>query len=142
MVDDFNDACLTARGDTPCPVMVLSLRAGGIGLNLTGADRVIHLDRWWNPAVEDQASDRVHRIGQQSTVFIHTLTGEATIEKAIEQIFAEKRQLAADLLGAACGDDVATLLGGSRGFLNLVDPQQFFIDRLTTAAQGGAGGLS
>jgi superfamily II DNA or RNA helicase len=79
-------------------VFLLSLRAGGTGVNLTGADYVFHLDPWWNPAVEDQASDRAHRIGQDRPVTIYRLVTEGTIEEKIFALHATKRQLADDLL--------------------------------------------
>ena len=79
-------------------LFLISLKAGGTGLNLTAADYVLHLDPWWNPAVEDQASDRAHRIGQQRPVTIYRLVTEATIEEKIVQLHAEKRDLADTLL--------------------------------------------
>ncbi|HEU5425921.1 MAG TPA: DEAD/DEAH box helicase [Actinocrinis sp.] len=82
------------------PVLLLSLRAAGFGLNLTRATHVVHYDRWWNPAVEDQASDRAHRIGQTRTVTIHTLITERTLEETIAEMHAGKR----DLAGIATGE--------------------------------------
>ncbi|MEO1261622.1 MAG: DEAD/DEAH box helicase [Bacteroidota bacterium] len=79
-------------------LFLISLKAGGFGLNLTAADYVIHLDPWWNPAVEDQASDRAHRIGQQRPVTIYRLVAENTIEEKIVKLHAEKRDLADSLL--------------------------------------------
>ncbi|GHT73978.1 SWF/SNF family helicase [Bacteroidia bacterium] len=79
-------------------LFLISLKAGGLGLNLTAADFVIHLDPWWNPAVEDQASDRAHRIGQQRPVTIYRLVAENTIEEKIIQLHATKRDLADTLL--------------------------------------------
>lgn len=79
-------------------LFLISLKAGGTGLNLTEADYVLHLDPWWNPAVEDQASDRAHRIGQQRPVTIYRLVAEGTIEEKIVQLHAEKRDLADSLL--------------------------------------------
>ncbi len=79
-------------------MFLISLKAGGFGLNLTAADYVIHLDPWWNPAVEDQASDRAHRIGQQRPVTIYRLVAENTIEEKIVKLHAEKRDLADSLL--------------------------------------------
>ena len=130
LVDEFNDLCRQRRDTDACPVLILSLKAGGTGLNLTEADRVIHFDRWWNPAVEDQASDRAHRIGQKRSVFVHTLTSQSTIEESIGKMFVEKRRLAEDLLGAASADGVGDLLRNSEGFLDLVDPQRLFSQRL------------
>jgi SNF2 family DNA or RNA helicase len=76
------------------PVLILSLRAAGFGLNLTRATHVLHYDRWWNPAVEDQATDRAHRIGQTATVNVYTLITERTLEEAIAEMHAGKRDLA------------------------------------------------
>src|SRR5690606_17327600 len=76
-------------------VFVLSLKAGGTGLNLTAASHVFHFDRWWNPAVEDQATDRAHRIGQRHVVQVHKLLCAGTIEEKIDQMVEKKRDLAA-----------------------------------------------
>jgi len=75
------------------PVFLLSLKAGGVGLNLTAADTVIHFDPWWNPAVEDQATDRAHRIGQRSTVTAYKLITRGTVEERILSLQARKRAL-------------------------------------------------
>ncbi|BAP88396.1 putative helicase, superfamily II [Burkholderiales bacterium GJ-E10] len=77
---------------------VISLRAGGVGLNLTAASHVIHFDRWWNPAVENQATDRAYRIGQKRNVLVHKLVCRGTIEERIDRMIAEKTALASDLL--------------------------------------------
>ena len=82
-------------------VFLISLKAGGVGLNLTAADYVIHMDPWWNPAVEDQASDRVHRIGQTRPVTIYRLVTEGTIEEQIVDLHHRKRNLADQLLEGA-----------------------------------------
>ena len=82
-------------------LFLISLKAGGTGLNLTAADYVIHLDPWWNPAVEDQASDRAHRIGQQRPVTIYRLVVADTIEEGIVELHRAKRELAAELLEGA-----------------------------------------
>jgi hypothetical protein len=74
-------------------VMVVSLRAGGLGLNLQAASYVFHFDRWWNPAVEDQASDRSHRLGQQKPVNIYAYMLENSVEERIREILTEKREL-------------------------------------------------
>lgn len=79
-------------------LFLISLKAGGTGLNLTAADYVLHLDPWWNPAVEDQASDRAHRIGQQRPVTVYRFVSEHTIEEKIVALHAEKRELADQLL--------------------------------------------
>jgi len=80
------------------PYFVISLKAGGTGLNLTAASHVIHFDRWWNPAVEDQATDRAFRIGQQRNVLVHKFVCRGTIEQRIHDTIQQKRQLASDLL--------------------------------------------
>ena len=85
-------------------VFLISLKAGGTGLNLTAADYVIHLDPWWNPAVEDQASDRAHRIGQDRPVTIYRLIAEGTIEQQILSLHQQKRELVDALLA---GTEVA-----------------------------------
>ncbi|MGH9294834.1 MAG: DEAD/DEAH box helicase, partial [Acidimicrobiales bacterium] len=85
------------------PVFLLSLKAGGVGLNLTKATHVIHYDRWWNPAVEDQASDRAHRIGQTRAVQIHRLVCEGTLEDRIAALLEKKRALAEAVVGEGEG---------------------------------------
>lgn len=85
------------RGDGP-PFFVLSLKAGGTGLNLTAASHVIHFDRWWNPAVENQATDRAFRIGQRRNVLVHKFMASGTIEEKIDRMIREKGELANDLL--------------------------------------------
>jgi superfamily II DNA or RNA helicase len=84
--------------DAP-PILLVSLRAGGTGLNLTRASHVLHYDRWWNPAVEDQATDRVHRIGQTRAVTVHTLVTAGTIEERIAELLDRKRALADAVVG-------------------------------------------
>ena len=90
------------RDDGP-PFIVLSLKAGGTGLNLTAASHVIHFDRWWNPAVENQATDRAFRIGQKRNVLVHKFVCRGTIEERIDALIDEKRQLAADLIEGGAG---------------------------------------
>jgi SNF2 family DNA or RNA helicase len=85
------------------PVMLVSLKAGGTGLNLTAADHVFLLDPWWNPAVEDQAADRAHRIGQERPVLVYRLVAEATVEERILALQASKRAIADAALGQAEG---------------------------------------
>lgn len=80
------------------PIFLISLKAGGTGLNLTRADTVIHFDPWWNPAAEEQASDRAHRIGQDKPVFIYKLIGKGTVEERIARMQSEKAQLSQGLL--------------------------------------------
>ena len=86
-------------GEGP-PLLVVSLKAGGTGLNLTAASQVIHYDRWWNPAVEDQATDRAWRLGQQRTVNVHKLVCEGTVEERIGQVIDEKRAIADAVVGS------------------------------------------
>ncbi|RZA16958.1 MAG: DEAD/DEAH box helicase, partial [Proteobacteria bacterium] len=85
------------------PVFLISLKAGGVGLNLTTADTVIHYDPWWNPAVEDQATDRAHRIGQDKQVFVHRLVALGTIEEKMQVLKDRKRALVAAVLDAGHG---------------------------------------
>ncbi|MCF6283968.1 MAG: DEAD/DEAH box helicase, partial [Candidatus Hydrogenedentes bacterium] len=94
------DAFQAGEGD----LFLISLKAGGVGLNLTAADYVIHMDPWWNPAVEDQASDRAHRIGQQRPVTVYRLVAKDTIEDQIVDLHHQKRDLASSLLE---GSDMA-----------------------------------
>jgi len=81
------------------PVFLLSLKAGGTGLNLTRADHVIHVDRWWNPAVEEQATDRAYRIGQTKPVQVHRILTRGTVEERIAEMLQRKRALADAVLG-------------------------------------------
>jgi SNF2 family DNA or RNA helicase len=81
------------------PLMILSLKAGGTGLNLTAANHVVHFDRWWNPAVEDQATDRAFRIGQRKNVQVRKLTCVGTIEERIDMLIAQKKDLAERIVG-------------------------------------------
>ena len=91
MVKDFNS-------EQYIPYMVLSLKAGGVGLNLTAANHVIHFDRWWNPAVENQATDRAFRIGQTKNVIVHKFVTKGTIEEKIDSIIEQKQKLSGDVL--------------------------------------------
>lgn len=91
------------------PVFLISLRAGGVGLNLTAADTVIHFDPWWNPAVENQATDRAHRIGQDKPVFVYKLIIENSIEEKIQQIQKNKAALAKALLSEEASDTKLSL---------------------------------
>ncbi len=84
--------------DERVPFFVLSLKAGGAGLNLTAASHVVHFDRWWNPAVENQATDRAFRIGQTRNVLVHKFVCRGTVEEKIDQLIDSKRQLSQDLL--------------------------------------------
>ncbi len=97
---------------------LISLKAGGTGLNLTGADYVIHLDPWWNPAAEDQASDRAHRIGQTRPVTIYRLIAQDTVEEKVVKLHAVKRELAMGVLEGADGQSSLT----SDDLLDLLKP--------------------
>lgn len=88
-----------AQDDTSAPILLVSLKAGGLGLNLTAADTVIHLDPWWNPAVEEQATARAHRIGQDQPVFVYKLVVEGSIEERMLELQARKAALAQGVLG-------------------------------------------
>jgi superfamily II DNA or RNA helicase len=94
------EAMVEAFQNGAAPVFLLSLKAGGVGLNLTRATHVIHFDRWWNPAVEDQATDRAHRIGQHRPVQVHRLVTEGTLEDRIAVMLERKRNLAEVVVGA------------------------------------------
>jgi len=94
MVDAFQD------GSGP-PLLLISLKAGGTGLNLTAASQVIHYDRWWNPAVEDQATDRAWRLGQTRTVNVHKIVCEGTVEERIGAVIDDKRKLADAVVGTS-----------------------------------------
>ncbi|MEL6891940.1 MAG: DEAD/DEAH box helicase, partial [Actinomycetota bacterium] len=98
MVDDFQD------GSGP-PLLLVSLKAGGTGLNLTAASQVIHYDRWWNPAVEDQATDRAWRMGQTRLVNVHKLVCEGTVEEKVNQVIDDKRALAEQVVGTGENGD-------------------------------------
>ncbi|NVM46382.1 MAG: DEAD/DEAH box helicase [Candidatus Lokiarchaeota archaeon] len=104
------------------PILILSLRAGGTGLNLTQGTTVIHIDRWWNPAVEDQATDRAYRIGQKSIVNVYKFITKGTIEEKIDNLLEEKRELA-DAIVASTGESWISDLDDDklRNLLNLGD---------------------
>ena len=95
------------QDDDGPPVMLISLRAGGTGLNLTAADHIFLLDPWWNPAVEDQAADRAHRIGQTRPVLVHRLVARDTVEERILALQQRKRALA-DVALADAADAAVT----------------------------------
>ncbi len=94
MISRFQDA------DSPPAVFVLSLKAGGVGITLTRANHVFHFDRWWNPAVEDQATDRAFRIGQTRNVFVHKFLTLGTLEERIDQMIEDKKQMAGAIVGS------------------------------------------
>ena len=114
--------CQTFNSDASIPVFLISLKAGGTGLNLTGADMVVHFDPWWNPAAEDQATDRAHRIGQKRTVYCLKLIAEGTIEEKVLELQERKRALIAATVeggGAASMDDVSW--DDVRGLLDIAE---------------------
>jgi SNF2 family DNA or RNA helicase len=99
------------------PIFLLSLKAGGTGLNLTAANHVFHFDRWWNPAVEDQATDRAFRIGQTRDVQVHKFLCAGTLEERIDELIESKKALAESIVGAGEGwltelstDELRTLI--------------------------------
>ena len=94
------------------PLFLISLKAGGVGLNLTAADTVIHYDPWWNPAVEDQATDRAHRIGQTKKVFVHRLVTLGTIEEKMEVLKEKKRAIVASVMDTEHGGALTHDRGG------------------------------
>ncbi len=94
----------TFQEDETVPYFVLSLKAGGSGLTLTAASHVVHFDRWWNPAVENQATDRAFRIGQKNNVLVHKFVCQGTVEEKIDALIEAKKGLSDDLL--AGGDEI------------------------------------
>jgi len=106
------------------PFFILSLKAGGTGLNLTTASQVVHFDRWWNPAVENQATDRAFRIGQKRNVLVHKFITTGTVEQRIDELISDKRALAEQLLG---GD------GGEVNLTEMPDEQIMQLVRLDAA---------
>ena len=93
LIDEFNSGRKT--------VALCSLTATSYGINLQSANHVIHADRWWNPAIEDQATDRVHRIGQDRTVYVYRIMVQGTLEERIDKLLANKRQIAGQIVDAA-----------------------------------------
>ena len=94
MITEFQDP------ETEPSIFVLSLKAGGVGITLTKANHVFHFDRWWNPAVEDQATDRAFRIGQKRNVFVHKFVAMGTLEERIDAMIEDKKKLAGSIVGA------------------------------------------
>ena len=88
----------TFQNDETVPFFVLSLKAGGSGLTLTAASHVVHFDRWWNPSVENQATDRAFRIGQKKNVLVHKFVCRGTVEEKIDTLIEEKKSLSDNLL--------------------------------------------
>lgn len=122
MVEAFN-------GEDYIPYMVLSLKAGGVGLNLTAANHVVHFDRWWNPAVENQATDRAFRIGQTKNVIVHKFIAEGTIEEKIDAMIAEKQKLAGDILSSS----------GEQWITQLNNDELMDLFQLSSGKQAGGG---
>jgi SNF2 family DNA or RNA helicase len=85
-------------------ILVISIRAGGRGLNLPAANHVFHFDRWWNPAVEQQATDRVYRFGQHKHVYVHSLICTGTLEERIDQLLESKKELAQKVIAGRADD--------------------------------------
>ena len=117
MRKDKRDAMLTSFRTTSMPVLLVSLKSGSVGLNLTSASRVIMLDMWWNPAIEDQAIDRVHRIGQKNRVVVHKLTIRNSIDERIGLLQKTKKEAA----NGALGDGVIRRKGMAANKLSLED---------------------
>ena len=86
--------------ETEPSVFILSLKAGGVGITLTKANHVFHFDRWWNPSVENQATDRAFRIGQQKNVFVHKFVTTGTLEERIDEMIEDKKKLAGSIVGS------------------------------------------
>ena len=103
----------TFQDTSYCPFMVLSLKAGGVGLNLTKANHVVHFDRWWNPAVENQATDRAFRIGQDKKVVVHKFVTRGTIEEKIDMMLEEKKELADQVISQS-GESLITEMDTNR----------------------------
>jgi non-specific serine/threonine protein kinase len=102
----------TFQQDESVPFFVISLKAGGTGLNLTAASHVIHFDRWWNPAVENQATDRAFRIGQQQNVLVHKFVCRGTLEERIDEMLRSKQELTDAILSpSAEGERMLTEMG-------------------------------
>jgi len=111
------DEIAAFNGDDEPNAFILSLRAGGFGLNLTRATHVIHFDRWWNPAVENQATDRAYRIGQTKTVFVHAFICAGTLEDHIDELLESKRSLANEVVA---GGEAFLLKMSAREFERIV----------------------
>jgi non-specific serine/threonine protein kinase len=109
----------TFQEDEMVAFFVLSLKAGGAGLNLTAASHVVHFDRWWNPAVENQATDRAFRIGQKRNVLVHKFVCKGTVEDKIDQMIESKKKLAGDFLEGGAGEVNLTEMN-DKELLNLV----------------------
>ena len=112
------------QSDEYVPYFILSLKAGGTGLNLTAANHVIHFDRWWNPAVENQATDRAFRIGQKKKVVVHKFITKGTLEEKIDRMIDDKTQLTRDIMGK--GDEIKFTEMGNDEIMNLVKLEREF----------------
>lgn len=108
------------QGERYVPFIVLSVKVAGTGLNLTKANHVIHFDRWWNPAVENQATDRAFRIGQTKDVMVHKFVSKGTIEEKIDAIINSKKELAENVIGS----------GGEKWITDLNNEELFSLLRL------------
>ena len=111
MIDQFQ------APNSPASIFILSLKAGGVGITLTKANHVIHFDRWWNPAVENQATDRAYRIGQQKTVFAHKFITIGTVEEKIDQMLVDKQKVADSIVG---NDESWLSTLNAKSFINLI----------------------
>ena len=119
------DMVQSFQEDENIPYFILSLKAGGSGLNLTAASHVVHFDRWWNPAVENQATDRAFRIGQKKNVLVHKFICQGTVEEKIDEMIEAKKTLSDDLLAGS-------------GEINLTEMKDDALLRLVTLDLGAA----
>lgn len=115
MITDFQDK------NTPSSVFILSLKSGGVGITLTKANHVIHFDRWWNPAIENQATDRAYRIGQQKTVFAHKFVTTGTLEERIDKMLEDKQKVSDMIIGS---DESWLSKLDSKSFIDLIKLSQ------------------
>ena len=127
--------CSRSRRARERGALVLSLKAGGTGLNLTAASHVVLYDRWWNPAVEDQARDRAWRIGQRNTVVCHRLVCPGTVDERVEEVVAGKRRIAEMVLpkSSSVGDLDSDQLRAALG----IDAEQLLVDETNGSAAPG-----
>ena len=124
-VKSRNAMVQTFQEDETVPFFILSLKAGGFGLTLTAASHVVHFDRWWNPAVENQATDRAFRIGQKKNVLVHKFICQGTVEEKIDALLEAKKTLSEDLLAGS-------------GEINLTEMKDDALLRLVTLDLGAA----
>jgi SNF2 family DNA or RNA helicase len=146
--DIFHDRGLVMNGKTPVrlrqdiikefnsdryvPYIVLSVKTGGVGINLTAANHVIHFDRWWNPAVENQATDRAFRIGQRKDVMVHKLICTGTIEEKIDDLIESKKRLADDIIESTGGERLLMQMNENE-LINILRFDQYKVGRKTDA---------